>query len=131
VDPTILTDILINAGPLGALSVYLILKNNKLDAKLDRILSDAREAQVAQEEKAQLREDKLRERYDDVIGDLQSKGEQLRHNMAEKIAGLVLTSNEVQKKIETMMAGITHIQEQIKEFKMEKLAARAARERGA
>jgi len=126
-----LTDILINAGPLGALSVYLILKNNKLDAKLDRILSDAREAQVAQEEKAQSREDKLRERYDDVIGDLQSKGEQLRHNMAEKIAGLVLTSNEVQKKIETMMAGITHIQEQIKEFKMEKLAARAARERGA
>ena len=126
-----LTDILINAGPLGALSVYLILKNNKLDAKLDRILSDAREAQVAQEEKAQSREDKLRERYDDVIGDLQSRGEQLRHNMAEKIAGLVLTSNEVQKKIETMMAGITHIQEQIKEFKMEKLAARAARERGA
>ena len=126
-----LTDILINAGPLGALSVYLILKNNKLDAKLDRILSDAREAQVAQEEKAQSREDKLRERYDDVIGDLQSKGEQLRHNMAEKIAGLVLTSNEVQKKIETMMTGITHIQEQIKEFKMEKLAARAARERGA
>ena len=126
-----LTDILINAGPLGALSVYLILKNNKLDAKLDRILSDAREAQVAQEEKAQSREDKLRERYDDVIGDLQSKGEQLRHNMAEKIAGLVLTSNEVQKKIETMMSGITHIQEQIKEFKMEKLAARAARERGA
>ena len=126
-----LTDILINAGPLGALSVYLILKNNKLDAKLDRILSDAREAQVAQEEKAQSREDKLRERYDDVFGDLQSKGEQLRHNMAEKIAGLVLTSNEVQKKIETMMAGITHIQEQIKEFKMEKLAARAARERGA
>lgn len=126
-----LTDILINAGPLGALSVYLILKNNKLDAKLDRILSDAREAQVAQEEKAQSREDKLRERYDDVIGDLQSRGEQLRHNMAEKIAGLVLTSNEVQKKIETMMSGITHIQEQIKEFKMEKLAARAARERGA
>ena len=130
-DPTILTDILINAGPLGALSVYLILKNNKLDAKLDKILSDAREAQVAQEEKAQSREDMLRSRYDDVIGDLQSKGEQLRHNMAEKIAGLVLTSNEVQKKIETMMAGITHIQEQIKEFKMEKLAARAARERGA
>ena len=126
-----LTDILINAGPLGALSVYLILKNNKLDAKLDRILSDAREAQVAQEEKAQSREDKLRERYDDVIGDLQSKGEQLRHNMAEKIAGLVLTSNEVQKKIETMMSGLTPIQEQIKEFKMEKLAARAARERGA
>ena len=113
------------------MSVYLILKNNKLDAKLDRILSDAREAQVAQEEKAQSREDKLRERYDDVIGDLQSRGEQLRHNMAEKIAGLVLTSNEVQKKIETMMSGITHIQEQIKEFKMEKLAARAARERGA
>jgi hypothetical protein len=131
VDPTILTDILINAGPLGALSVYLILKNNKLDAKLDKILSDAREAQVAQEEKAQSREDMLRSRYDDVIGDLQSKGEQLRHNMAEKIAGLVLTSNEVQKKIETMMTGITHIQEQIKEFKMEKLAARAARERGA
>ena len=123
-----LTDILINAGPLGILSVYLIVKNNKLDAKLDRILSDAREAQVAQEEKAQSREDKLRERYDDVIGDLQSRGEQLRHNMAEKIAGLVLTSNEVQKKIETMMTGITHIQEQIKEFKMEKLAARAARE---
>ena len=127
-DPTMLTDILINAGPLGALSVYLILKNNKLDAKLDRILSDAREAQVAQEEKAQSREDKLRERYDDVIGDLQSKGEQLRHSMAEKIAGLVLTSNEVQKKIETMMSGITHIQEQIKEFRLEKLAARAARE---
>jgi len=127
-DPTMLTDILINAGPLGALSVYLILKNNKLDAKLDKILSDAREAQVAQEEKAQSREDKLRERYDDVIGDLQSKGEQLRHSMAEKIAGLVLTSNEVQKKIETMMSGITHIQEQIKEFRLEKLAARAARE---
>ena len=126
-DPTML-DILINAGPLGALSVYLILKNNKLDAKLDKILSDAREAQVAQEEKAQSREDKLRERYDDVIGDLQSKGEQLRHSMAEKIAGLVLTSNEVQKKIETMMSGITHIQEQIKEFRLEKLAARAARE---
>ena len=123
-----LTDILINAGPLGALSVYLILKNNKLDAKLDRILSDAREAQVAQEEKAQSREDKLRERYDDVIGDLQSRGEQLRHNMAEKIAGVVLTSNEMQKKVETMMGGITHIQEQIKEFRLEKLAARAARE---
>ncbi len=126
-DPTIL-DILINAGPLGALSVYLILKNNKLDAKLDRILSDAREAQIAQDEKAQAREDMLRSRYDDVIADLQTRSEQLRMSMAEKIAGLVMTSTEMQKKIEAMMSGIGNIQEQIKEFKMEKLAARAARE---
>jgi hypothetical protein len=127
-DPTIL-DILINAGPLGALSVYLIVKNNKLDAKLDKILSDAREAQVAQDEKAQAREDMLRSRYDDVITDLQARSEQLRASMAEKIAGLVMTSTEMQKKIEAMIAGIGNIQEQIKEFKMEKLAARAARER--
>ena len=126
-EPSLL-DILINAGPLGALSVYLILKNNKLDQKLDKILSDARAAQIVQEEKAQAREDKLRQRYDDVIGDLQTRGDTLRESMASKIARLVSGSNETQKKIETMVTGIAHIQEQIKEFKMEKLAARAARE---
>ena len=129
-DPTLL-DILINAGPLGALSVYLILKNNKLDQKLDKILSDARDAQTAQEEKAQAREDKLRRRYDDVIGDLQTRADSLRTHMAEKIAALVARSFDTQKKIEAMMVGVSSIQETIKEFKMEKLAARAARERGA
>ena len=91
-DPTLL-DILINAGPLGALSVYLILKNNKLDQKLDKLLSDARAAQIVQEEKAQAREDKLRQRYDDVIGDLQTRGDTLRESMACKIARLVSGSN--------------------------------------
>tara|TARA_R100001594_G_scaffold15468_1_gene32423 strand:- start:2632 stop:3021 length:390 start_codon:yes stop_codon:yes gene_type:complete len=126
-DPTIL-DILINAGPLGALSVYLIVKNNKLDAKLDKILSDAREAQIAQDEKAQAREDMLRARYDDVINDLQKRGEDLRLSMAEKIASLVAKTSDLQKKIDSMIAGITQIQDQIKEFKMEKLAVRAVRE---
>ena len=126
-DPTIL-DILINAGPLGALSVYLIVKNNKLDAKLDKILSDAREAQITQDEKAQAREDMLRARYDDVINDLQKRGEDLRSSMAEKIASLVATTTDLQKKIESMISGISQIQDQIKEFKMEKLAARAVRE---
>lgn len=126
-DPTIL-DILINAGPLGALSVYLIVKNNKLDAKLDKILSDAREAQIAQDEKAQAREDMLRARYDDVINDLQKRGEDLRLSMAEKIAALVAKTSDLQKKIDSMIAGITQIQDQIKEFKMEKLAVRAVRE---
>jgi len=126
-DPTIL-DILINAGPLGALSVYLIVKNNKLDAKLDKILSDAREAQITQDEKSQAREDMLRARYDDVINDLQKRGEDLRSSMAEKIASLVATTTDLQKKIESMISGISQIQDQIKEFKMEKLAARAVRE---
>ena len=126
-DPNIL-DILIYAGPLGALSVYLIVKNNKLDAKLDKILSDAREAQIAQDEKAQAREDMLRARYDDVINDLQKRGEDLRLSMAEKIASLVAKTSDLQKKIDSMIAGITQIQDQIKEFKMEKLAVRAVRE---
>mgnify|MGYP003111137707 FL=1 len=126
-DPTIL-DILINAGPLGALSVYLIVKNNKLDAKLDKILSDAREAQIAQDEKAQAREDMLRARYDDVINDLQKRGEDLRLSMAEKIASLVAKTSDLQKKIDSMISGISQIQDQIKEFKMEKLAVRAVRE---
>lgn len=119
-------DLLMNAGPLGLFSVYLITKNNKLDAKLDKILSDARHTQDLQEEKALKREDQLRTRYDKVIDELRLKSETMRNSIVDKIDYLISNQNGFKKEIEMMGQSVDTLKDQMKEFQLKELVKREA-----
>ena len=119
-------DLLMNAGPLGLFSVYLITKNNKLDAKLDKILSDARHTQDLQEEKALKREDKLRTRYDKVIDELRLKSETMRNSIVDKIDFLITNQNGLKKEVELMGVSVDTLKDQMKEFQLKELVKREA-----
>mgnify|MGYP003134289509 CR=1 FL=1 len=121
-----LYDLLMNAGPLGLFSVYLITKNNKLDAKLDKILADARQTQDTQEEKALKREDKLRTRYDKVIDELRLKSETMRNSIVDKIDYLITNQNAFKKEIELMGQSVDTLKDQMKEFQLKELVKREA-----
>ena len=121
-----LYDLLMNAGPLGLFSVYLITKNNKLDAKLDKILADARQTQDIQEEKALKREDKLRTRYDKVIDELRLKSETMRNSIVDKIDYLITNQNAFKKEIELMGQSVDTLKDQMKEFQLKELVKREA-----
>ena len=114
-------DLLMNAGPLGLFSVYLIAKNNKLDAKLDKILSDARHTQDMQEEKALKREDQLRTRYDKVIDELRLKSETMRNSIVDKIDFLINNQNSLKKEVELMGQSVDTLKDQMKEFQLKEL----------
>ena len=119
-------DLLMNAGPLGLFSVYLITKNNKLDAKLDKILSDARQTQDMQEEKALKREDQLRTRYDKVIDELRLKSETMRNSIVDKIDFLITNQNGLKKEVELMGVSVDTLKDQMKEFQLKELVKREA-----
>ena len=121
-----LYDLLMNAGPLGLFSVYLITKNNKLDAKLDKILADARQTQDIQEEKSLKREDKLRTRYDKVIDELRLKSETMRNSIVDKIDYLITNQNAFKKEIELMGQSVDTLKDQMKEFQLKELVKREA-----
>ncbi len=114
-------DLLMNAGPLGLFSVYLIAKNNKLDAKLDKILSDARQTQDMQEEKSLKREDQLRTRYDKVIDELRLKSETMRNSIVDKIDFLINNQNSLKKEVELMGQSVDTLKDQMKEFQLKEL----------
>ena len=114
-------DLLMNAGPLGLFSVYLIAKNNKLDAKLDKILSDARQTQDMQEEKALKREDQLRTRYDKVIDELRLKSETMRNSIVDKIDFLINNQNSLKKEVELIGQSVDTLKDQMKEFQLKEL----------
>jgi hypothetical protein len=111
---------------LGLFSVYLITKNNKLDAKLDKILSDARQTQDMQEEKALKREDQLRTRYDKVIDELRLKSETMRNSIVDKIDFLITNQNGLKKEVELMGVSVDTLKDQMKEFQLKELVKREA-----
>ena len=123
---TAVYDLLMNAGPLGLFSIYLITKNNKLDEKLDRILSDARDTQDQQEAKALKREDQLRTRYDKVIDELRLKSETMRNSIVDKIDFLITNQNGLKKEVELMGVSVDTLKEQMKEFQLKELVKREA-----
>tara|TARA_R110002020_G_scaffold187124_2_gene385288 strand:+ start:2952 stop:3338 length:387 start_codon:yes stop_codon:yes gene_type:complete len=123
---TAVYDLLMNAGPLGLFSIYLITKNNKLDEKLDRILSDARDTQDQQEAKALKREDQLRTRYDRVIDELRLKSETMRNSIVDKIDFLITNQNGLKKEVELMGVSVDTLKEQMKEFQLKELVKREA-----
>ena len=119
-------DLLMNAGPLGLFSIYLITKNNKLDAKLDRILADANQRNDMQEEKALKREDQLRTRYDKVIDELRLKSETMRNSIVDKIDFSINNQNSFKKEIEMMGQSVDTLKDQMKEFQLKELVKREA-----
>lgn len=123
---TAVYDLLMNAGPLGLFSIYLITKNNKLDEKLDKILSDARDTQDQQEAKALKREDQLRTRYDKVIDELRLKSETMRNSIVDKIDFLITNQNGLKKEVELMGVSVDTLKEQMKEFQLKELVKREA-----
>jgi hypothetical protein len=110
-----LYDILMNAGPISLLAVYLMQLNGKqekrLDEQTDRYLQKIeakeqsdnanREALLQRYEK---REDELRKRYDDVIHRLEV---QRTEQVTEVKQLLVSTSN----KLETMSSTVQSLQQ--------------------
>jgi vacuolar-type H+-ATPase subunit H len=123
---TAVYDLLMNAGPLGLFSIYLITKNNKLDEKLDKILSDARDTQDQQEAKALKREDQLRTRYDKVIDELRLKSETMRNSIVDKIDFLINNQNGLKKEVELMGISVDTLKDQMKEFQLKELVKREA-----
>jgi hypothetical protein len=94
-----LIHLMLNGGANIAFGLFLYMQNKELKDRAD-----------AREEKQDLREKELRERYDKVIADMQAREDTIRRELVSEI-------NDLDKKVTMLETKIEHIFKIVDEIK--------------
>ena len=94
-----LLHLILNGGANVAFGLFLYMQNKELKDRAD-----------AREEKQDLREKELRERYDKVIADMQAREDTIRRELVSEI-------NDLDKKVTMLETKIEHIFKIVDEIK--------------
>ena len=68
------TEVLLNAGPIGLLALYAIYSNHQSEKRIEELLS-----------KSEIKEDKIRERWLEVVKKLEGERDKLERDMIMKL----------------------------------------------
>ena len=99
---TALTDMLLNAPPLVAFAGYLIWQSKGQQKRLDDLTSKWMEQINTLEEKSQVREDKLRIRYDEVITKIETSRDSTTNRYIEVVQQMSTKVQQMSEKISAL-----------------------------
>lgn len=110
-----ITDILLNAGPIGALALYMMYLNNKQENKHDKqqmqylnkiemMRGNDEAAREAIQNKYELREDALRDKYDSVIQKIDTERRDQEKEIANSINRAVEKIDLMSTRVDTLNA---------------------------
>ena len=110
-----ITDILLNAGPIGALALYMMYLNNKQENKhdnqqmqylnkIENMRGNDEAAREAMQNKYEQREDALRDKYDSVISKIDTERRDQEKEIANSINRAVEKIDLMSTRVDTLNA---------------------------
>jgi chromosome segregation ATPase len=119
-----ITDILLNAGPIGALALYMMYLNNKQENKHDNqqqlnlnkiemMRSNDEAAREAMQNKYEKREDQIRDKYDKVIAKIDLERRDQEKEIANSINKAVEKIDSMSTRVDTLNARFDDINTKI------------------
>jgi len=130
-----LMEVLLNGGPMALFAAYLVWSKNKQDEKLESLQEKwlgslnefehkAASARESSELRFQEREDKMRERWLDVVQKVEAERDEVQKMLDADMKLLYESNAELKEHVEkignNVMAGLQEMRDHYKEIQLEK-----------